>query len=237
MQYTIHRADERGIAEHGWLHSRFSFSFAEYHNRERMNFGVLRVVNDDIIDPGSGFGMHPHRDMEIVTIVLKGSIEHRDSLGHHGYTKAGEIQMMSAGTGIEHSEYNPSNDEPLELLQIWIFPDTHNLLPHYEQRDFRDVPMMGRWVRLVSGEGDGGSMKISQDACIKMARLQSGTDLVCEAVGSQYGRLLFVIEGEVEIMGETLERRDEFQTIDSESFILHATKESHLLLFEVVMQR
>lgn len=237
MAYVIHRAHERGVAEHGWLHSRFSFSFADYHNRERMSFGVLRVINDDVVEPQSGFGMHPHRDMEIVTIVLKGSIEHTDSLGHHGYTNAGEIQMMSAGTGIEHSERNPSMDEPLELFQIWIFPNAYNLPPHYEQRDFRDVSMSGVWGVLVSGDGREESMKISQDANIKMTRLSAGREIVCNEVSAGYGRLLLVIEGDIDVAGETLHRRDELQTVDTQPFTIHALRQTHLLLFEVPMTR
>lgn len=237
MKYMIHRANERGIAEHGWLHSRFSFSFADYHNRERMGFGVLRVINDDIIEPQSGFGMHPHRDMEIVTIVLKGFIEHTDSLGHHGFTNAGEIQMMSAGTGIEHSERNPSSDETLELFQIWIFPNAHNLTPRYEQRDFNTVSMSGEWALFVSGDGRDGSMKIAQDANIKMVRLNAGANLMCDDIPVGYGRLLMVVEGEVQISDATLYRRDELQTLDTDSFMIHALSESHLILFEVPMMR
>jgi hypothetical protein len=237
MNYTIHKANERGIAEHGWLHSRFSFSFAEYHDRDRMGFGVLRVINDDIVDPQSGFGMHPHRDMEIVTIVLKGTIEHTDSLGHHGFTKAGEIQMMSAGTGIEHSEHNPSADEPLELFQIWIFPNAHNLPPHYEQRDFKNIAMNGVWALLISGDGREESMKIAQDAAIKMTRLASGQEIVCGEVAHGYGRLLLVVEGEVQVENTTLSRRDELQTQDTKPFTIHALRESQLILFEVPMTR
>jgi quercetin 2,3-dioxygenase len=237
MNYVIHRANERGVAEHGWLHSRFSFSFADYHNPERMGFGVLRVINDDIIEPQSGFGMHPHRDMEIITIVLKGSIEHTDSLGHHGFTRAGEIQMMSAGTGIEHSERNPSVDETLELFQIWIYPNVHNLPPHYEQRDFRDVSMLGLWGVLVSGDGREGSMKIAQDSNIKMTRLSSGMEITCDEVPAGYGRLLLVIEGEIQCMSESLGRRDELQILDTDNFVIHAMSESHLILFEVPMTR
>lgn len=237
MNGAIHRANQRGVAEHGWLHSRFSFSFAQYHNRDRMGFGALRVINDDVVDPKSGFGMHPHRDMEIITIVLKGCVEHTDSLGHHGFTKAGEIQMMSAGSGIEHSEHNPSADEPLELFQIWIFPNEHNLPPHYEQRDFRDIPMSGVWALLVSGQGREGSMKIAQDATIKMTRMTAGQEMVCEGVPHGYGRLLMVIEGEVQIEGETLSRRDEWQTPDTQKFSIHALSESQLLLFEVPMMK
>lgn len=237
MNYAIHRANERGVAEHGWLHSRFSFSFADYHNPERMGFGVLRVINDDVVEPQSGFGMHPHRDMEIVTIVLKGSIEHTDSLGHHGFTNAGEIQMMSAGTGIEHSERNPSTDELLELFQIWIFPNEKNLSPHYEQRDFRDVSMLGVWGLLVSGDGHEGSMRIAQNANMKMTRLNAGSEIVCDEIPAGYGRLLLVIEGEVDVLGEVLYRRDELQTVDTQAFTIHALKQTHLLLFEVPMTR
>lgn len=237
MNYTIHRANERGVAEHGWLHSRFSFSFADYHNRERMGFGALRVINDDIIEPQSGFGMHPHRDMEIVTIVLKGSIEHTDSLGHHGFTNAGEIQMMSAGSGIEHSERNASEDETLELFQIWIFSNAHNLTPHYEQKDFRDVSMSGMWGLLISGDGREGSMKIAQDANIKMTRLSSGMEIVCDEVPPGYGRLLLVIEGEVKILDATLYLRDELQTQDPNELVIHAMSDAHLILFEVPMTR
>ena len=237
MKYKIHKAQERGIAEHGWLHSRFSFSFADYHNHERMGFGVLRVINDDVIEPQSGFGMHPHRDMEIVTVVLKGSIEHTDSLGHHGFTKAGEIQIISAGSGIEHSERNPSMDEALELFQIWIFPNAHHLLPHYEQKDFRSVPMSGVWGLLVSGDGREGSMKISQDANIKMTRLEVDGAIVCDEVPVGYGRLLLVIEGKIEVAGELLYRRDELQIQETQSFTIHALSQTHLMLFEVPMTR
>jgi hypothetical protein len=173
--------------------------------------------------------------MEIVTIVLKGSIEHTDSLGHHGFTKAGEIQMMSAGTGIEHSERNPSADETLELFQIWIFPNTNNLPPHYEQRDFSDVSMLGVWGLFVSGDGREGSMKIAQDANIKMTRLEKGMKIECGEIVSGYGRLLLVIEGEVQIANETLYRRDELQTLDTENFTIYAMSESQLILFEVPM--
>lgn len=233
----IHKAQERGIAEHGWLHSRFSFSFADYHNRERMGFGVLRVINDDVVEPQSGFGMHPHRDIEIVTIVLKGSIEHTDSLGHHGFTNAGEIQVMSAGSGIEHSERNPSLDEALELFQIWIFPNAHDLPPRYEQKDFSSVPMSGVWGLLVSGDGREGSMKISQDANIKMTRLEADMKIVSDEVPPGYGRLFLVIEGEIEVAGESLYRRDELQIEDTKPFVIHALSESHLILFEVPMMR
>ena len=235
MQYTIHRANERGSASHGWLNSRFSFSFAEYHNSNRMGFGVLRVINDDVIEPSSGFGMHPHRDMEIVTIVLKGSLEHKDSQGNYGITTAGQIQYMSAGSGIEHSEYNPSSSEAVELFQIWIHPHTKGLPPRYEQRDFRDLDTLNRWAIIISGDGCDGSMSIRQDAMILTARLNKGTTLLCEGIKAGQGRLLLVVEGEITVADHTLKQRDEVQIIGVEAFEITASRDAHVLMFEVPM--
>lgn len=235
MQYIIHRANERGSASHGWLNSRFSFSFAEYHNPNRMGFGVLRVINDDVIAPSSGFGMHPHRDMEIITIVLKGSLEHKDSQGNHGTTTAGQIQYMSAGSGIEHSEYNPSSNETVELFQIWIHPHTKGLPPRYEQRDFRDLDTLNRWAIIISGDGHEGSMKIRQDAKILTARLDKSTTLLCEGIKAGQGRLLLVVEGEITVGDYTLKRRDEVQVIGDEAFEITASCDAHVLMFSVAM--
>ena len=236
METFIHRADERGIAEHGWLHSRFSFSFAEYHNRERMGFGVLRVINDDIIEPSSGFGMHPHRNMEIITIVTKGSLEHKDSVGNHGIITAGQIQYMSAGSGVHHSEYNPSSQERVELFQIWIIPQTKGLTPRYEERDFRDLDIENRWALIVSGDGREGSMPIAQDASIMTARLHPGDTLVSDPIKTGHGRLLLVIDGKANACGHTLGRRDEMQVMGDESFEITAETSTHLLLFDVPME-
>lgn len=236
MKTFVHRADERGRAEHGWLHSRFSFSFAEYYNRERMGFGVLRVINDDIIEPDGGFGMHPHRDMEIITIVTKGSLEHKDSKGNHGIIEAGQIQYMSAGSGVEHSEYNPSSHESVELFQIWIHPHTKGLVPHYEQRDFRDLDSANRWALLVSNDERQGSMPIAQDATIKTARLHPGHTLVSDPIQAGHGRLLLVVDGEVNACGHTLKRRDELQVLGDEAFEIRTETDAHLLLFDVPME-
>ncbi len=235
MQYTIHRANERGSASHGWLNSRFSFSFAEYHNPKRMGFGALRVINDDIIEPSGGFGMHPHRDMEIVTIVLKGSLDHKDSQGNHGITTAGQIQYMSAGSAIEHSEYNPSDDETVELFQIWIHPHTKGLPPRYEQRDFSDLDSHNRWAVIISNDGREGSMNIRQDAMILTTRLDAGHTLVCEPSKADHGKLLLVVEGEITVGEYTLKRRDEVQVIGEESFEITARCDAHVLMFEVPM--
>ncbi|MDD4884739.1 pirin family protein [Sulfuricurvum sp.] len=234
MQVTLHRAHERGIAEHGWLHSRFSFSFADYHNRERMGFGVLRVINDDIIEPGSGFGMHPHRDMEIITIVTHGMLEHKDSEGNHGIISAGEIQYMSAGSGVEHSEFNPSDQDRTELFQIWIYPHTKGLIPRYEQHKC-DAESMNRWELLVSGDGRKGSLAIRQDACIKKAHLYIGHTLVSDNCKPGHGRLLLVMSGELEACGYTLKARDELQILGEESFEITTDREAQLLLFDLPM--
>lgn len=236
MKLSVHRADERGSAEHGWLHSRFSFSFAEYHNRARMGFGVLRVINDDIVEPSGGFGMHPHRDMEIITIVTKGSLEHKDSEGNHGIITAGQIQYMSAGSGVHHSEFNPSADEAVELFQIWIHPQSKGLSPRYEQRDFRDLDTKNRWALIVSSDGREGSMPIRQDASILTARLETGNTLVCEPVKAGHGRLLLIIEGVVQTCGDILMRRDELQVLSDEPFEIMASTDAHLLLFDVPME-
>lgn len=233
MKTFFHKADDRGVAEHGWLHSRFSFSFADYHNRERMGFGVLRVINDDIIEPSGGFGMHPHRDMEIITIVLEGSLEHHDSQGNHGIITAGQIQYMSAGSGIEHSEFNPSSIEQTHLFQIWIFPKDKGLPPKYEQCDFRDLDTKNRWATLVSGDAVEGSMHIRQDVTIMMAYLEAGQTLVSNPIKAGHGRLLLVIDGEIYTCGFALQRRDELQIIGDEAFEIRANMDTQLLMFDV----
>jgi hypothetical protein len=233
MKTSLHKADQRGVAEHGWLHSRFSFSFADYHNRERMGFGVLRVINDDIIEPSGGFGMHPHRDMEIVTIVLNGSLEHHDSQGNYGITTAGQIQYMSAGSGIEHSEFNPSSIEQTQLFQIWIFPQEKGLPPRYEQRDFRDLDTKNRWAIMVSGDGVEDSMLIRQDASIMMTHLEAGQTLISNPIKAGHGRLLLVIDGEINTCGHTLQRHDELQIIGDEAFEITASSDAQLLMFDV----
>jgi redox-sensitive bicupin YhaK (pirin superfamily) len=233
MKTFLHKANDRGVAEHGWLHSRFSFSFANYHNRERMGFGMLRVINDDIIEPSGGFGMHPHRDMEIITIVLEGSLEHHDSQGNHGVITAGHIQYMSAGSGIEHSEFNPSSIGQTRLFQIWIFPKEKGLSPKYEQHDFRDLDAKNCWATLVSGNAVEGSIHIRQDAAIRMAYLEAGQTLVSNPIKMGHGRLLLVIDGEINTCGFTLQCRDELQIIGNEFFEIRANIDTHLLMFEV----
>lgn len=234
MSCKIHRAAERGIAEHGWLHSRFSYSFAEYRNLNRMGFGALRVINDDVIEAGSGFGMHPHQNMEIISIVTKGTLEHKDSAGNHGIIHAGEIQYMSAGKGVYHSEY-AGVDESAALFQIWIHPNQKGGEPLYDQRSFIHHDKTNKWIILVSQDGREDSITIKQDAAIYSAEVEIGNTIPVPPVQTNHGRLVFVIEGKIEINGNLLEARDEIQITDKEEYTLLALNESKVLLFDVPM--
>jgi redox-sensitive bicupin YhaK (pirin superfamily) len=173
--FTIQRAKERYCADHGWLHSCFSFSFADYYDPKNLNWGALRVLNDDTIAPSSGFPTHPHRDMEILTYVLSGALEHKDSMGNEGIVKAGGVQYMSAGTGVRHSEENPSKDEALHLVQMWILPGRKGLKPTYGQCDFTQKDRLHKWLLVASGiPGERAPVGLSQNASFRVARLESG---------------------------------------------------------------
>jgi len=235
MSNVIHRASQRGVAEHTWLHSRFSFSFAEYYNPKRMGFGVLRVINDDIIEAGQGFPMHPHKDMEIISVITKGSLVHHDSQGNHGVINEGEVQYMSAGSGIRHSEYNPSQSETVELLQIWIHPNQKGAEPLYDQRNFNTIEQNNNWVVLASQDGRDKSIKMRQDALIFTTKLRRNVSVELPSPNNSNGQLLFVIEGTVEIYGDVLNKRDEIQIIDKETHTIKALSDANLMLFEVPM--
>ena len=234
MSFIIHKADQRGVAEHGWLHSRFSFSFAEYYNPNRMGFGALRVINDDVIEAGQGFGMHPHRDMEIVSIVTKGVLVHTDSFGNHGEIHAGEIQYMSAGEGVLHSEF-ASKEEDAALFQIWIKPNEKGGKPLYNQRDFRDVTKNNQWVTLISPDGRENSIAIKQEAFILTTELSEGKTISIAPSSPDRGKLLLVVEGSVKIDGVTLDKRDEVQITEEKIYELEALKPSWVLVFDVPM--
>ena len=234
MSMTIHRANERGRAEHGWLHSRFSFSFAEYHNPKRMGFGALRVINDDIVEAGMGFGMHPHKNMEIVSIVTKGTLIHKDSEGNHGEIHAGEIQYMSAGDGVYHSEF-ASDDASAALFQIWIHPNQRGGTPLYEQRDFRDVSKRNQWVTLISPDGQDHSIAIKQDAFISTVEMDEGITLSLSPLRSNRGQLVFVVDGCIEIDSVVLQSRDEVQMLEEKVYDIKALKPSWVLVFDVPM--
>lgn len=236
MKKVIHTADSRGRAEHGWLSSRFSFSFAEYYNPERKHFGVLRVLNDDIIQPKMGFGMHPHDNMEIVSIPLKGALEHRDSMGNGSIIKAGEVQLMSAGTGVRHSEFNPSKEEAGSFLQIWLFPKERNIEPRYFQKSFEAQDMQNKMHLIVSPTGQNDSLTINQDAWFSMGNMQKGQNLSYEIKGQGNGLYIFVIEGSLEIAGDTLNKRDAVGISEAQSIDIEVKEDSQLLFIDLPMR-
>jgi quercetin 2,3-dioxygenase len=236
MSIRILRAEERGRGSYGWLQARYSFSFAGYHDPARMGFGRLRVLNDDRIAGGGGFETHPHRDMEIVTIVLQGSLRHRDSMGSEGLLRPDEVQWMSAGRGIRHSEHNGSNHEALHLLQIWIETAQPGAEPAYGQRAFAASARQGRWQVLVAPDGAGGAMPIRQQAWIRRAELPAGARLELPTLRTGLGGFLFLIGGRLRLAGDELETRDAAEMLGSEPRVVEALESSDILLIEVPVQ-
>ncbi|RYU96600.1 pirin family protein [Emticicia agri] len=236
MKAIYYKASERGHANHGWLDAWHSFSFAGFHNPEKVHFGALRVLNDDMIIGGRGFGMHPHDNMEIVTIPLSGDLEHSDSMGNTGAIGKGEVQIMSAGTGIYHSERNKNIDKALRLLQIWVFPKLRDIQPRYDQRAF---PVEGRKNQLqtiVSPlDGQDGGMGINQDAWFSLTNLEQGKELNYTVKLLTNGIYVFVIEGEAEINGQVLGRRDALGISETNEITIKANTDSEILLIDVPM--
>jgi redox-sensitive bicupin YhaK (pirin superfamily) len=228
MQTIFHPEDSRGVAEHGWLSSRFSFSFAHWYEPTRMGFGALRVLNDDSIAPSSGFGMHPHANMEIITIVTKGSVTHEDSIGNRGVVRAGEVQVMTAGTGVVHAEKNESREESLELFQLWITPRAVGLLPRYDQKAFADSATL-----LVSPDGREGSLEIMQDAFIERVSLSAGEEISHRVRTSGNGLYIFVVSGGVRVGEAALAARDALGVQDIDHVLLSAEQSSVVLIIEV----
>ena len=233
----FHAAALRGHADHGWLNAKHSFSFAGYHDAERIHFGALRVLNDDIVAPGMGFGKHPHDNMEIITIVLDGALEHKDSMGHTQAIHPGEVQVMSAGTGVFHSEYNHNKDKEVNLLQTWIFPNRKNVQPRYDQRLFPAEERVNKWQPLVSPEGkEDGGIKIHQDAWIHRATIGVGKTLSYTTHAPGNGLYVFMIDGNVSTSGRQLLKRDAIGVTGIEELEITATEQSDVLLFEVPME-
>jgi redox-sensitive bicupin YhaK (pirin superfamily) len=226
------KADERGYAHRGWLESWHSFSFADYHDPAHVHFGPLRVINEDIVQPGTGFGTHGHRDMEILTYVLNGTLRHRDSTGSSGDIRYGEVQMMSAGTGVQHSEVNPSPDEAVHLLQIWIMPDQQDLKPDYQQKDFLLENKMARWCLLASPEGAQGSLLIHQDARVSAARLD-GVETLDYSLPAGRKAYLHVARGSLEANGNALSAGDALMFSDEKLVALSAARDAEVLLFDL----
>lgn len=228
---TIRRSDERGRANHGWLNTRFTFSFAEYHDPKHMGFRSLRVINDDVVSPSGGFDMHPHRDMEIITVVLSGALEHKDSMGNGRVIRPGEVQYMAAGTGVLHSEFNPSQTDPVHLLQIWILPDRKGAKPDYAERNFANAPT-GQFNLVASKSGRDGSIAINQDTDLLVGKFNGG-ETVTHSLRSGRHAWVHVAEGEVTVNGQTLTAGDAVAVSDEPELKLTASKPGQVLLFDL----
>ena len=233
MKKVFHPASSRGAADHGWLQAKHSFSFANYYDSERVQFGALRVLNDDIIAPGMGFGTHPHDNMEIITIPLDGALEHKDSMDNIGVIETDEIQVMSAGSGVYHSEYNKSRDQSVSLLQIWVFPNKKNVTPRYDQKNIKDLKKVNSFYPIVTPNQNGPGMWIHQDAWFHLGEFDKETRINYNINKKGNGVYAFLIEGSVQIDGESLEKRDALGLWDTESFELLANPNSRILLIEV----
>jgi hypothetical protein len=236
MKTVLHKADTRGKADHGWLKTNFSFSFSGYYNPERIHFGALRVLNDDFVAGGMGFDMHPHENMEIITIPTSGELEHKDSMGHTGIIKKGEVQVMSAGTGIYHSEFNKNPDIPVTLFQIWVFPNKKNVTPRYDQRVFTEVEKRNRLSIIVSPMGEKEGLNIQQDAWFSLGKLEKDFATTYELKNKEHGVYTFVIDGDVTINGQKLNRRDGMGISDTAALEIIANTDAELLLMEIPLQ-
>ncbi|CAL2077982.1 quercetin 2,3-dioxygenase [Tenacibaculum sp. 190524A05c] len=235
MKTVLHKANTRGHANHGWLDSHHSFSFANYYNPERMNFGVLRVLNDDIVQGGKGFGTHPHRDMEIISIPLEGDLEHKDSMGNNAVIKQGDVQAMSAGKGIYHSEFNKNQETDVKFLQIWIVPNQQNVTPRYDQISIKDLATKNSFYQVLSPNPDDQGVWIHQNAWMYLGDFDSNSNTTYTINDKKNGVYAFVLDGEVEIEGQSLEKRDGFGLWDIERFNLTSKTNSKVLLIEVPM--
>ena len=236
MQTIFHRADSRGHANHGWLNSYHTFSFANYQNNERTNFGVLRVLNDDTVTQGMGFGSHPHRDMEIISIPLEGDLEHKDSMGTTAVIKKGEIQVMSAGTGVMHSEYNKNKEEAVKFLQIWVFPREVGVEPRYDQKDIKSEEKINDFQQILSPNKDDDGVWLHQDAWFNLANFTKGNSKNYNLNINGNGVYAFVLKGSAKIGDQILNERDGFGIWDTESFNVEALENTEILLMEVPME-
>lgn len=232
----FHPADKRGHADHGWLNAHHSFSFAGYYDPSKVHFGALRVLNDDIVSGGEGFGKHPHDNMEIITVVLEGSLEHKDSMGHTEAIYPNEVQVMSAGTGIFHSEYNHDDTEDVNLLQLWIFPDKKNVQPRYNQTYFEPSERVNKLQKLVSPiDTEESGLKIHQNARIYRTTLESGKTLSHQLHSADHGIYAFVISGSIAANGQLLNKRDAAGISNTDTLEITAIQVSDILLIEVPM--
>lgn len=236
MKTIIHKADSRGHANHGWLNSFHTFSFANYYDPNRTHFGALRVLNDDTVAPGMGFGKHPHDNMEIISIPLEGDLEHQDNTGTNQVIKKGDVQVMSAGSGIAHSEKNRNNDKEVKFLQIWVFPNQKNLTPRYEQKTFNEEDKHNKLATVVSPVGsDDNAVHIHQDAWFSLGKLKKGTTLTYDIHKKGNGIYAFVLDGNINVNEIDLNRRDGLGITDTDNIRIEAADDAELLLMEVPM--
>jgi len=235
MKTNLFKASDRGSADYGWLRPNYYFSFSQYQNPAKVHFGLLRVLNDDFIAGGGKFQTHPHDNMEIVTIPFTGALHHKDSTGGEGVIKAGDIQIMSAGTGVQHSEANASETDPVTLFQIWVFPKVNNIKPRYDQRNFDVNDRNNKWQIVVSPTEEDAALWINQDARCSLAKLDAGNTLTYENGFKGNGVFLVVINGSVKVNDIGLEKRDALGIYDTDSFIITANETAELLAIEIPM--
>ncbi|HZL38490.1 MAG TPA: pirin family protein [Tepidisphaeraceae bacterium] len=229
---TLIPSGARHFTDAGWLQTYWHFSFSDYQDPKNMHWGAMRVFNDDIIQPGGGFGMHPHRDMEIVTYVVDGELEHQDHLGNKGVVRPGEVQVMSAGSGITHAEYNHSKENPVHLMQLWIFPRIKNAAPRWEQKRFSPEDRAGKLLPIVSAGNIPGTLAIDQDAAIYVSRLAKGQSVSHESAPGRFG-YLFVIDGAVALNGQTLSKGDQARLKDETRLEIVAQGEAEVILLDL----
>lgn len=233
---VLHKADTRGVANHGWLQAKHTFSFANYFNEERMHFGVLRVLNDDIIAGGMGFGNHPHDNMEIITIPLAGEIEHKDSMGNTAVVSSGQVQVMSAGTGIQHSEYNHQENIDLNLLQIWVFPNKRNVIPRYGQITLNLADRKNRFQQILSPHETDEGVWIHQNAWFHLGDFDQGVASIYQVKDKANGLYVFVIKGDIKVNGQQLNERDGYGIWGLDTVSFEACTDSSILLMDVPMK-
>lgn len=235
MKKTVYRSEDRGKANYGWLDTKYSFSFANYYNPKMMHFGMLRVLNDDTVVQAMGFGTHPHDNMEIITLILDGQLEHKDSMGTGSVIYKDEVQVMSAGSGITHSEFNPSKDESVKLLQLWIFPKEKNIKPRYDQKAFPLTERKNKLVAAVSGLNKEGSLYIHQDAEIYLGNFDKGQTINYKTSKQGNGQYIFLIDGQIKTADEDLFKRDAIGISEQDEFTMETVEDSYFIIIDVPM--
>lgn len=235
MKTILHKSDTRGHADHGWLNSYHSFSFANYHNPERMNFGVLRVLNDDMVAAGRGFGTHPHSNMEIISIPLEGDLQHMDDMGNSTVIKSGDVQVMSAGTGVSHSEYNKNKNELVKFLQIWVIPNKRDVTPRYDQISIKNIETKNSLYQILSPNEDDNGVWIHQDAWFHLGEYEPGKMDSYSIKKEGNGVYIFVLHGEIVVNDQVLNKRDGYGIWETDSFTLNTNSAAKVLVIEVPM--